>query len=285
MRRDRRDLQAGHRVRRLERAGQRYFHPFGTFGPPRRRRDVPAPVLAARGSSGHDAPARGLFARCAAARAGRFEHPVADPPIAALDAGLCLSFRCRALRAPTCASCAEAHGVDAHRRQGRSGRARRRNRLRHRADARERHAGVEATCSSIARAFAALLIEQTLGAGFEDWSHWLPCDRACGGAVRDRCRRHRPTPARPRAEAGWQWRIPLQHRIGNGYVFSSRYQRRRGGRARSLVSLDGIAADRGAAADPLRTRPSAQRCWQAQLSSPSACPAGSSSRSNRPASI
>ena len=68
--------------------------------------------------------------------------------------------------------------------------------------------------------FRGLLIEQALHAGYESWTHWLPCDRAlavpCAPAGP-------PTPyTRATArEAGWQWRIPLQHRIGNGYVYSS----------------------------------------------------------------
>ena len=70
--------------------------------------------------------------------------------------------------------------------------------------------------------FRGLLIEQALKTGYEDWTHWLPCDRAwavpCESAGD-------PTPyTRSTAHAaGWQWRIPLQHRIGNGHVYSSRY--------------------------------------------------------------
>ncbi|MCW3847417.1 tryptophan 7-halogenase [Sphingomonas sp. LB-2] len=68
--------------------------------------------------------------------------------------------------------------------------------------------------------FRGLLIEQTLGAGFEDWGKWLPNDRAiaipCESSA-DEQPLTRST-ARP---AGWQWRIPLQHRVGNGYVYSS----------------------------------------------------------------
>ncbi|QUD89409.1 tryptophan halogenase family protein [Phenylobacterium montanum] len=68
--------------------------------------------------------------------------------------------------------------------------------------------------------FRGLLIEQALGAGFEDWSHWLPCNRALAVPCAS------VTPLTPytrvtKREAGWQWRIPLQHRIGNGYVYSS----------------------------------------------------------------
>ncbi|MBN8885580.1 MAG: tryptophan 7-halogenase [Rudaea sp.] len=70
--------------------------------------------------------------------------------------------------------------------------------------------------------FRGLLIEQTLKAGYEDWSHWLPCDRA----VAMPCENVGPPTPFVRCtarEAGWTWRIPLQHRTGNGYVYSSKY--------------------------------------------------------------
>jgi tryptophan halogenase len=68
--------------------------------------------------------------------------------------------------------------------------------------------------------FRGLLIEQTLQAGYEDWTHWLITDSALAVQTRS------VGPAVPytRAaahEAGWQWRIPLQHRVGNGLVYSS----------------------------------------------------------------
>jgi tryptophan halogenase len=70
--------------------------------------------------------------------------------------------------------------------------------------------------------FRGLLIEQTFKGGFEDWSKWLPCDRAMAVPCEssdDQQPLTRST-ARP---AGWQWRIPLQHRTGNGYVYSSEH--------------------------------------------------------------
>jgi tryptophan 7-halogenase len=70
--------------------------------------------------------------------------------------------------------------------------------------------------------FRGLLIEQTLKTGFEDWSHWLPCDRAWAvpcEAGPDLLPYTRAS-ARP---AGWQWRIGLQHRTGNGHVYASRF--------------------------------------------------------------
>lgn len=70
--------------------------------------------------------------------------------------------------------------------------------------------------------FAGLLIEQTLGAGYDDWSGWLPCDRAV--TVQSERLAELPPYTLARAqEAGWSWRIPLQHRTGNGYVYCSRY--------------------------------------------------------------
>lgn len=73
--------------------------------------------------------------------------------------------------------------------------------------------------------FRGLLIEQELQTGYEDWSHWLPCNRAW--AVPTAYPEENvqiPPHTRSRAlTAGWQWRIPLQNRIGNGHVFSADY--------------------------------------------------------------
>lgn len=71
--------------------------------------------------------------------------------------------------------------------------------------------------------FRGLLIEQTLHTGYDDWTHWLPCDSAVAvqtEAVEDPIPYTRSTAH----DSGWQWRIPLQHRVGNGLVFCSRYQ-------------------------------------------------------------
>jgi tryptophan halogenase len=68
--------------------------------------------------------------------------------------------------------------------------------------------------------FRALLIEGALEAGFDDWTHWLPCDRAIAVPCEAKGEFTPYTRATAR-KAGWQWRIPLQHRIGNGYVYAS----------------------------------------------------------------
>jgi tryptophan 7-halogenase len=87
--------------------------------------------------------------------------------------------------------------------------------------------------------FSGVLIEQTMQTGYEDWSHWLPCDRAlavpcdknpAGLVPFTRSRAH---------SAGWQWRIPLQHRTGNGHVYCSRYVSDDEATTTLLANLDG----------------------------------------------
>ena len=70
--------------------------------------------------------------------------------------------------------------------------------------------------------FRALLIGQTMGVEYEDWSRWLHCDSAIAVQT-ESVRAAVPYTRSIAREAGWQWRIPLQHRVGNGIVFSSRH--------------------------------------------------------------
>jgi tryptophan 7-halogenase len=70
--------------------------------------------------------------------------------------------------------------------------------------------------------FRGLLIEQAMQSGYEDWTHWLPCDRALAIPCA-RSDNFTPYTKATAHGAGWQWRIPLQHRTGNGHVFSSQY--------------------------------------------------------------
>ncbi|KMM74102.1 tryptophan halogenase [Xanthomonas sp. NCPPB 1128] len=88
--------------------------------------------------------------------------------------------------------------------------------------------------------FRGLLIEQALHTGYHDFSHWLPCDRALAVPC---AKVGLPTPytrATARA-AGWQWRIPLQHRTGNGYVYCSAHISDDEAAATLLANLDGPA--------------------------------------------
>ncbi|MDP5103593.1 MAG: tryptophan 7-halogenase, partial [Erythrobacter sp.] len=68
--------------------------------------------------------------------------------------------------------------------------------------------------------FRALLLGGELGVGYDDWSRWLPCDRALA-VPSERLPTLVPFTRATAKAAGWQWRIPLQHRTGNGHVYSS----------------------------------------------------------------
>jgi tryptophan halogenase len=87
--------------------------------------------------------------------------------------------------------------------------------------------------------FRGLLIEQTLKTGFEDWSHWLPNDRAVALPCVTGGDGLTPYTRATADTAGWRWRIPLQHRTGNGYVYSSRHISDEDAVARLRETLDG----------------------------------------------
>lgn len=70
--------------------------------------------------------------------------------------------------------------------------------------------------------FRSLLLSQTLGVRFNDWSNFLPCDRALA-VPSARNKTFRPYTQAIAHSAGWQWRIPLQHRTGNGHVYCSSF--------------------------------------------------------------
>jgi tryptophan halogenase len=93
--------------------------------------------------------------------------------------------------------------------------------------------------------FRGLLIEQALHTGYDDWTHWLPCDRAVAVPSENQGAPAPYTKAMARS-AGWQWRIPLQHRAGNGHVFCSKYMSEDEATSILLANLEGpaIAAPR-----------------------------------------
>jgi tryptophan halogenase len=101
----------------------------------------------------------------------------------------------------------------------------------------------------------ALLIEGAMQAGVEDWTHWLPCDRAVAVPCASAPVLLPYTRSTARA-AGWQWRIPLQHRIGNGHVYSSRYMSQDEATSILMSNLDGepLAAPRHISFTPGRRR-------------------------------
>jgi tryptophan halogenase len=88
--------------------------------------------------------------------------------------------------------------------------------------------------------FRGLLIEQALKTGYEDWTHWLPCDRAVA-VPSENVGPPAPYTRSTARDAGWQWRIPLQHRTGNGYVYSSRFASDEQAMATLMGNLEGRA--------------------------------------------
>jgi tryptophan halogenase len=89
--------------------------------------------------------------------------------------------------------------------------------------------------------FIGLLIEKTMQTGYEDWSHWLPVDRACAVLSERTAQSFVPYTLSMAHAAGWQWRIPLQHRVGNGHVYCSQYISDDEAAATLLQNLDGKA--------------------------------------------
>ncbi|MDA3913354.1 tryptophan halogenase family protein, partial [Oleiagrimonas sp.] len=88
--------------------------------------------------------------------------------------------------------------------------------------------------------FRGLLIEDALKTGYDNWQHWLPCDRAMTVASA-RAAPLRPFTQASARDAGWQWRIPLQHRSGNGHVYCSDFISDDQATATLLAHLEGEA--------------------------------------------
>lgn len=202
------------------RPGSSYVHGFGPIGQDLEWLRCHHYWLRLR-AEGRVAPFDRYSINCSAALANRFMRPRPDMPKSPIGQ-IAYAFHFDAgLYAEYLAEYAQARGVE--RRQGRivdvavdgdSGFLKSVTL----ADGSRLEADLFIDCSG----FRGLLIEQALGAGYEDWSHWLPCDRAIAvpSARSADFTPYTRSSARP---AGWQWRIPLQHRTGNGHVYSSRY--------------------------------------------------------------
>lgn len=89
--------------------------------------------------------------------------------------------------------------------------------------------------------FRSLLLGQTLGAAWEDWAHWLPCDRAVAMPCASPDGEIEPYTRAVAMPAGWRWRIPLTSRVGNGYVFSSAHCSEEDAAAALMAAVEGKA--------------------------------------------
>ena len=218
------------------RIGHRYVHPFGFYGLDMLGVEFHHFWLKAR-ALGDTTPLDAYSLAVAGGLRGRFAHPRADQPHSPLSK-IAYAFQFdAALYARYLRKLAERSGV--RRTEGRIVSVAR--------DGASDHVTTLTLASGVQIAgdlfidcsgFRGLLIEGAMGSGFTDWTDWLPCDRAVavpcisGG---DRVPLTRST-AR---SAGWQWRIPLQHRIGNGYVYSSAHLSDDEAAATLLANLDG----------------------------------------------
>jgi len=200
------------------REGHSYLHPFGSYGS-----DMDGVMfhhfwLNAR-QRGYEVELPEFCLQVLAAREGRFLRPVPNAKNSPLghiayafqfDAGLYANY----LR-----QYAEARGVE--RIESRIEHTRLDEESGHLTsvkleDGREFSADFFVDCSG----FRGLLIEQALETGYEDWSAWLPCNRALA-VPSERVREPDPFTRSTARPAGWQWHIPLQHRTGNGHVYCS----------------------------------------------------------------
>jgi tryptophan halogenase len=217
--------------------GSRYFHPFGQFGASLPGVGFHHRWLKAQ-AEGLELPLSDLSLAGRLAAQGRFAKPGGDGRSILSTLGYAYHFDA-GLYAAYLRGLSERHGV---------------RRIEGKMQAVERHPEtgfvtalttergerLEGDLFVDCSGFSALLIGKAMGEVFEDWSHWLPCN----SAVAVPCARTAATTPFTRSTAraaGWQWRIPLQHRTGNGYVYASRHISDDEAAATLLANLDGEA--------------------------------------------
>ena len=223
------------------RPDDRYLHPFGTYG-----RDVQGLKFhqlwlrqsRLAGVVGDVGRLDDYCLSAVAAHAGRFTRPSGDP--AAVLASLGYAFHFDAgLYARYLRGIAEQ--ADVTRIEGKVVRVDRDPATGYiaavvLADGRRIEGQLFVDCSG----FRSLLLGETLGVPFTSWQHWLPCDRALAvpstgsGALL-------PYTRATATRAGWRWRIPLQHRVGNGHVYASAFCDDAAAEDELVRNLDGAA--------------------------------------------
>ncbi len=215
--------------------GHSYFHPFGDYGRPFDLVPVHHHWLRAH-AAGQAGSLDDYCVAWAAAKAGKFAQPSPDPRSVLstftyayhFDAGL----YARLLR-----EYSEKRSVVRHEGKVASVRQNAQSGFVESVtmeDGRVCAADLFIDCSG----FRGLLIEGALETGYEEWTHWLPCDRALAvpcASTPD----FTPYTRSTAQTAGWRWRIPLQHRTGNGYVYSSAHVSDDQAAATLLAGLDG----------------------------------------------
>jgi tryptophan 7-halogenase len=199
--------------------GHSYLHPFGTYGVPLNGISFQNRWIKAN-QEGFSFDHEDFSLATVAARAGRFSHPSTDPRSLLSTLGYAYHFDA-SLYARYMRGLSEKEGVE--RIEGKVIKVVQDSQTGFITsllldNGKEVSGDLFIDCSGL----RSMLLGDTLDVGFDDWSHWLPCDRAlavpCEGVPTIE-----PNTRSTARDAGWQWRIPLQHRIGNGYVYSSAF--------------------------------------------------------------
>lgn len=218
--------------------GEAYIHPFGDFGTEIETLPLHHHWLRAK-ANGYDRSLFDFSLMVQASKKGRFMRPVKNNPRSVL-AGVHYAYQFDAsLYAAFLREYSEQRGVK--RLEGRVEAVERDPESGHVAnltlqDGRKVGGEFFIDCSG----FRGLLIEDALEAGYEDWSHWLPVDRAIA-VPSEQTGPPIPYTRATAHGAGWQWRIPLQHRTGNGHVYCSEYISDDEARETLVNSLEGAA--------------------------------------------
>ncbi|HKE94407.1 MAG TPA: tryptophan halogenase family protein, partial [Povalibacter sp.] len=219
------------------RIGDSYIHPFGAYGS--KIAGVPFHhYWLRRALQGDSTPIDAYSLPIVAARQGTFALPAEDPTSLMSTFGYAFQFDA-SLYAAYLRTFAEERGVQ--RREGKVVDVRLRGEdgwiqsllL-------EDGSTIEGDLFIDCSGFRGLLIEQALKTGYDEWTRWLPCDRAVAVPSQNVGPLTPYTRATAR-EAGWQWRIPLQHRTGNGYVYGSNFISDDEAAQRLLSRLEGKA--------------------------------------------
>ena len=214
----------------------RYFHPFGRHGAEFDR--VQLHHYWMKANQEESVEPFDEYSMCwGAAQRNRFEHPMSDPRNIRstfdyayhFDAGLYARLLCKYAQSKGCVR-HEGIVVDV-KQEGETG-------LIQSIvldSGMEVHGDFFIDCTG----FRGVLIEQTLKSGYESWRHWLPADRAVAVACQHSEENFTPYTRATARSAGWQWRIPLQHRVGNGFVYCSEYIEDERAAEKLLQSLEG----------------------------------------------
>ena len=223
--------------------GHRYFHPFGEYGAPFDAVQLHHYWLQAR--AGGDMTSLDDYSMAwVAAKSGKFSPPAQDRRMVQSTFDYAYHFDA-VLYGQYLRSYAEARGVK--RTEGKI------TSVQHSGETGflngvtlENGDQVEADFFIDCTGFIGLLIEGALETGYDDWSHWLPADRAyavpCApDNTGEKGGGFTPYTRSTARDAGWQWRIPLQHRTGNGYVYCSQHISDDEAAGTLMANLDGEA--------------------------------------------